>query len=100
MHFLLFKFYAKKDVDECQRSHLNKCHEKATCINNIGSYNCTCLDGYFGNRTYCQGMIIELVPSSSLKRGRLLIGIKILKGFRKSLAAGYIKRNSSLLTHF
>jgi len=37
------------DFDECKSPDLNKCHEKAKCTNTLGSYNCTCLDGYFGD---------------------------------------------------
>ena len=31
------------DIDECQAG---KCHEKSTCSNSIGGYNCTCDHGY------------------------------------------------------
>ena len=41
------------DVDEC--SGENECHGNATCVNNIGSYNCSCKTGFTGNGTYCQG---------------------------------------------
>ena len=44
------------DFDECQASDLNECHEKAKCTNTLGSYNCTCLDGYFGDGVLCQGV--------------------------------------------
>ena len=59
--FFTTQILSTTDVDECQRSDLNKCHEKAACSNNIGSYHCTCLDGYFGNGTHCQGMVIVQV---------------------------------------
>ncbi|XP_068676392.1 uncharacterized protein [Montipora foliosa] len=38
-----------QDFDECQSPDFYECHEKATCINTLGSYNCTCLKGYFGD---------------------------------------------------
>ena len=47
--------FTPDDLDECQSSDLNKCHKKAKCIKTPGSYKCTCLDGYFGNGTHCQG---------------------------------------------
>ena len=66
-----FNLPPQTDVDECQKHELNKCHEKANCSNTLGSYNCTCLDGYFGNGTHCQGRIIGLVLRSKrvLKKG-------------------------------
>lgn len=38
-----------QDFDECQSPDFYECHEKATCINTLGSYNCTCPKGYFGD---------------------------------------------------
>ncbi|XP_068727885.1 uncharacterized protein [Montipora capricornis] len=38
-----------QDFDECQSPDFYQCHEKATCINTLGSYNCTCPKGYFGD---------------------------------------------------
>ena len=36
------------------------CDENAACNDTIGSYNCTCLDGFEGNGFNCTGMhIIE-----------------------------------------
>ena len=49
-------FTLETDFDECQASDLNECHEKAKCTNTLGSYNCTCLDGYFGDGVLCQGV--------------------------------------------
>ena len=37
------------DIDECQLG-LHSCHAQAQCINVIGSYNCSCLPGYAGDR--------------------------------------------------
>ena len=54
-------FLHETDFDECQAPDLNECHEKAKCINTLGSYNCTCLDGYVGNGILCQGMFFFLV---------------------------------------
>lgn len=43
------------DVDECATLE-NDCHENANCTNNVGSYYCTCITGYTGNGTLCEGM--------------------------------------------
>ena len=52
----IFHFLCKTDYDECAAPDLNKCHVMAICTNTLGSYNCTCLDGYLGNGFLCQGI--------------------------------------------
>ena len=48
------------DVDECSSSNGN-CSAQATCINNLGSYECTCNVGYIGNGYQCDGMLYLLL---------------------------------------
>ena len=48
--FLLFS----QDVDECTAS-APICDAHAFCNNSIGSYNCTCKPGYFGDGKTCKG---------------------------------------------
>ncbi|XP_068735863.1 EGF-like repeat and discoidin I-like domain-containing protein 3 [Montipora capricornis] len=45
----------EKDIDEC--SSENECHVYATCKNTIGSYNCTCQNGYEGDGTNCTACV-------------------------------------------
>lgn len=40
------------DIDECRGSHI--CSEYAQCINQIGGYDCQCMQGYEGNGFECQ----------------------------------------------
>ena len=41
------------DYDECEEDvHV---HKKATCINTVGSYRCSCYKGYNGNGKVCKG---------------------------------------------
>jgi len=40
------------DIDECS-SGTNNCDVHANCTNTIGSYECKCKPGYFGNGTEC-----------------------------------------------
>ena len=40
------------DQNECNQ---RPCHSNATCTNVPGSFNCSCLDGFSGNGTFCQG---------------------------------------------
>ena len=47
-------FLVPTDVDECTEG-TSKCHDNATCINNVGSYDCTCIFGYTGDGFNCNG---------------------------------------------
>lgn len=41
------------DVDECRVR--STCHSLATCSNTIGSYSCSCLEGFTGSGIICAG---------------------------------------------
>ncbi|XP_028399458.1 uncharacterized protein LOC114522881 [Dendronephthya gigantea] len=41
------------DLNECNNSTDNNCHENANCINTFGSFNCTCLPGFVGDGVTC-----------------------------------------------
>ena len=45
------------DLDECDESSTNSCHPNATCINSIGSFLCSCLDGFTGDGVNCSGKV-------------------------------------------
>lgn len=44
------------DINECDSSDLNDCHEWATCNNTDGNYTCSCNDGFTGDGYNCTGM--------------------------------------------
>ena len=47
-------FIPHADIDECKLgTHL--CHSNANCSNTDGGYNCTCMTGFSGNGTDCEG---------------------------------------------
>ena len=46
------------DLDECQEQKHN-CHRMAHCNNTVGSFNCTCLQGFTGDGVSCFGMIYD-----------------------------------------
>ena len=45
--------FSISDVDEC---HNNTCHSNATCNNTLGSFLCTCKNGFTGDGRDCTGM--------------------------------------------
>lgn len=47
------------DIDECS-NETNGCDEKAECNNTLGSYNCTCKNGFHGNRTHCRVTVCNI----------------------------------------
>merc|ERR1739838_1013405 len=42
------------DVDEC--FVLDPCHEFATCTNTIGTFDCSCKDGFIGDGNFCMDL--------------------------------------------
>ena len=42
------------DIDECTGSN-NVCDDNAYCSNTVGSYNCTCKEGFTGDGHLCSG---------------------------------------------
>ena len=46
-------FVLVADIDECSSGH--GCHNSATCQNTVGSYTCTCVNGYTGDGINCTG---------------------------------------------
>ncbi|XP_068756010.1 fibulin-1-like [Montipora capricornis] len=47
------------DFDECSTDSSNNCSKDAECINNPGSYECGCKDGFSGDGFTCKGDIDE-----------------------------------------
>ena len=41
------------DKDECELG-LDACHDKATCVNTVGFYQCLCVEGYTGDGYNCE----------------------------------------------
>ena len=51
------------DIDECLKE-IHGCDVNAVCNNTLGSYKCTCKDGYEGNGTNCTGQSQAKVPNN------------------------------------
>ena len=50
--------YFVLDIDECSKNG-SPCDENADCLNNDGSYTCTCKDGFTGNGRVCDGKFLS-----------------------------------------
>ena len=74
--FLLFLFSCLlSDIDECHTGS-HDCDANATCNNTIGSFDCSCLDGFSGNGKKCtgnDGLVEQLLDSLPLP----VIGINL-----------------------
>ena len=46
----LYLYFFHSDIDECMK---NECSPNAHCNNTIGSFACTCNEGYFGDGRNC-----------------------------------------------
>ena len=53
---ILFLFVCFIDIDECTIGKHN-CSADAVCSNTKGSYNCTCIPGYFGDGRECKSKL-------------------------------------------
>ena len=56
-------FFVYLDTNECTEGN-HHCGVNAECSNTLGSYNCTCEDGYEGNGTNCTGQSEAKVPNN------------------------------------
>ena len=43
------------DIDECFNDTLNNCHDNATCTDTVGSFECSCEEGFTGDGVNCTG---------------------------------------------
>ena len=52
------------DENEC-KGVKRACHTNASCQNTLGSFSCSCNQGFTGNGTDCQGTIYTSLKSHS-----------------------------------
>ena len=65
-HYYCFFSFFIIDVDECMASSPMR-HENAFCNNTLGSYNCTCKPGYYGDGKTCKGKVGRCLHHSSFQ---------------------------------
>ena len=62
------------DIDECEGEE-NKCGSNAACMNTVGSYTCSCNDGYISTGYACQGKPIKTTLTYTVVGLTKLIGL-------------------------
>ena len=52
--YVNYLYQTHSDINECT-SRIANCHTNAACANTLGSFTCTCNQGYTGNGVSCRG---------------------------------------------
>lgn len=52
------------DLDECSNG-THKCNNNAECHNTLGSYRCTCKEGFSGDGFFCSGHTHAYINTSN-----------------------------------
>lgn len=60
-----FELFCVSDLDECSNG-THMCNNNADCHNTMGSYRCTCKDGFSGDGFFCSGHIQNSITPSFL----------------------------------
>ena len=55
-------YFISLDIDECSIGN-HTCSHNATCNNTLGSFNCTCKEGFSGDGMNCTGTIFSCFKS-------------------------------------
>uniref|UniRef100_A0A4W6E3A5 Nidogen 2 n=1 Tax=Lates calcarifer TaxID=8187 RepID=A0A4W6E3A5_LATCA len=62
------------DMDECSSS---PCHVNARCINGLGSFQCQCQPGFYGDGFYCSQQEVRPKSQCELHRDSLQSGVEL-----------------------
>lgn len=54
LQVIAFGLFCVSDLDECSNG-THMCNNNADCHNTMGSYRCTCKDGFSGDGFFCSG---------------------------------------------
>lgn len=89
--FKINEFCVESDIDECSEElgYTNNCPTTATCRNTEGSYECTCLNSYFGDGSTCNDIayaVYTVFDIPSIPRDQLDLETNpLLKNVKKDL---------------
>lgn len=53
-------------IDECS-INVDDCDVNADCADTVGSFTCTCIDGFAGDGVNCTGAVIKLAAQITVK---------------------------------
>ena len=67
-----FFFFSIADINECDDKEPNNCTSNQFCVNDVGSYHCSCLEGYQLDGVAC-------VPNQAAPKLSLAISLTIGK---------------------
>ena len=81
-----FVYFTITDINECDAKELNNCTSHQYCVNELGSYHCSCVEGFHSDGEAC-------VPDKSSLTIKLTVGKYI---YLKVMIITY----SSLHTHY
>lgn len=71
--FFLFNYYFTfTDINECDAKELNNCTSHQHCVNKLGSYHCSCIEGYHSDGEAC--VLDQFTPNKSSLAIILTIG--------------------------
>ena len=62
------------DIKECEENRDN-CNRNAECDNTIGSFTCTCNDGYTGDGVSCDGMKNYIIKQKLIELINYMYGL-------------------------
>ena len=51
--FLFIYYFTITDINECDDKELNNCTSYQNCVNEFGSYHCSCMKGYHSYGEAC-----------------------------------------------
>ena len=51
--FLFIYYFIITDINECEAKELNNCTSYQYCVNELGNYNCSCMEGYHSYGKAC-----------------------------------------------
>lgn len=65
------------DINECEPNGTHNCDANAQCNNTIGSFNCTCLQGFSGDGVSCVGKVAFKRITKLFSASRILLLITV-----------------------
>ena len=95
MYFFLFIYYFTiSDINECDDKELNDCTSSQHCVNELGSYNCSCLDGHHSYGKAC--VPDQFGSNDSSLTIKLTVGkyiyLKVMSHMHSTNSYSYIKK--------